>query len=121
VSKIVYTAFVAFCASVLTLVAVDAVSPPPAGQSGAVELPVFSLDDVARHGDAESCWMAIEGRVYDFTDYIPEHPTRPSVVLRWCGREATEGMRRKGRLGRDHSPAAWAAMEAYLIGRVSES
>ena len=116
--KIIFAAFIAFWASVLTMAAMHWLSPEPTTADPAA-MPEFSLSDVAEHDSLESCWMAIEGKVYDFTDYIPEHPTPPRIMEVWCGREATEGMRTKG-YGRDHSPAAWAMMEPYLIGSLVE-
>jgi hypothetical protein len=116
--KIIFAAFIAFWASVLTLLAVNALAPDQPAPA-AETLPTYTLDDVAEHNSLDDCWMAIEGKVYDFTDYIPLHPTPPAVMERWCGREATEGMRTKG-YGRDHSTAAWAMMEPYLIGRLAE-
>ena len=114
--KLTYTAFVAFWSSVATLLIVAALTPdarldaqpPPA---------TYTLQDVAQHADAESCWMAIDGSVYDITAYIPMHPTSPDVLLEWCGREATEGMRTKG-YGRNHSPTAWGMLDGYSIGVV---
>ncbi len=116
--KIVYTAFVAFWSFILTLLAVDALTPTAMAGSDE-ELPSYTLEEVAEHDSEDSCWMAIEGKVYDFTDYIPEHPTPPSIMLDWCGKEATEGMRTKG-YGRDHTQAAWDMMEDYLVGRLDE-
>ncbi len=114
--KIVFAAFIAFWASIGTMVALQAMAPDHSAPAKD-ELPSYTLTEVARHNSLEDCWMAIEGKVYDFTDYVPEHPTPPTVMEPWCGREATEGMRTKG-YGRDHSPAAWAMMEPYLIGRL---
>ena len=31
-------------------------------------------DEVAKHNDAESCWVIIHGRAYDVTEFMPEHP-----------------------------------------------
>jgi cytochrome b involved in lipid metabolism len=116
--KLAYTAFVAFCSSVTTLLAVAWLS---AGRSVDAEetLPAYTHDDVAAHATVESCWMAIDERVYDITAYIPQHPTPAGVLLPWCGREATEGMRTKG-YGRDHSSAAWAMLAGYLIGTLEQ-
>lgn len=83
------------------------------------ELPAYTLEKVGEHNGAQSCWIAVEGRVYDVTRFIPAHPTPPAVVLAWCGRDATEGLRTKG-YGRDHSPEAWAMLADYLIGRLEE-
>lgn len=114
--KLTFAAFIAFWASVITLAALHWVTPEPP-EIPVSDLPEYSLADVAEHDSLDGCWMAIEGKVYDFTDYIPEHPAPERVMTAWCGSEATEGMRTKG-YGRDHSPTAWAMMEPYLIGRL---
>lgn len=75
----------------------------------------FTLAQVARHGTPEDCWMAIEGKVYDLTAYLPEHPSRPSVVVPWCGKEASEAYRTKTK-GRPHSPEADRLLDKYRIG-----
>lgn len=113
--KVTYTAFVAFWASILTLVLVDYLQPATAKTTD--DLPAITAAELAAHASEDDCWMAIEGKVYDVTEYVPGHPTPPAVVTVWCGRDATEGMRTKG-YGRDHSPAAWAELEDYLVGRL---
>lgn len=122
--KTLFAAFVAFWASVATIAALhglpQAAAPPAVSETApaASELPRYSLAEIAEHATLESCWMAIEGRVYDFSDYIPQHPAPPRIMQAWCGREATEGMRSKG-IGRAHSPAAWAMIQRYLIGELA--
>ena len=118
--KTLFALFVAFWASVATIAALYALSNGLGIEATDPDkLPGFTLAEVAEHDSLDSCWMAIEGRVYDFTKYIPDHPTPPRIMEVWCGREATEGMRTKG-IGRDHSPAAWAMMRPYLIGELIE-
>lgn len=122
--KLCYSAFVAFWASIATLLALQvlATDRAPAASGAGTKgdtATTYSLEEVARHDDAKSCWFAIEGAVYDVTDYIPQHPTPPSVLHNWCGKEATEGMRTKG-YGRDHSPAAWEQLEDYRIGDLEQ-
>lgn len=75
----------------------------------------IALDEVARHAAPADCWMAIRGKVYDFTAYIARHPTRPEVMTRWCGREATQAYDTKG-IGRRHSRRADARMVDYELG-----
>ena len=77
----------------------------------------FSLTEVARHSSAEDCWMAINGTVYNFTAYLPEHPSKPSFILPWCGREASDAYQTKTR-GRAHSTQANQALAAFAIGLV---
>jgi len=120
-----YTAFVAFWASLVTLLAVawlagerpaGAPVPEEVAPSGG-ELPVITLPELARHDRRESCWKAIHGKVYDVTDFLDAHPTPVSVMLEWCGRESTEAWETKG-YGRPHSEAAEEMLEDYLVGRL---
>ncbi len=117
--KLTYTLFVAFWASVLTIAGLHAMDKKDAEKANGDELPAYTWDEIEQHDSLDSCWKVIEGKVYDFTDYIPDHPTPPSVMEQWCGKESTEAMRTKG-YGRDHSPAAWAMIDDYLVGTVAE-
>jgi hypothetical protein len=90
-------------------------SPPPAQTP--VET-IYSFAEVEKHGSAESCWMIIEGKVYDVTRYVDRHPSRPQVLLKYCGKEATQGFNTKDR-GRPHSARARRLLEEFTIGKVS--
>lgn len=117
-NRLVYTAFVAFWSVVITLLAVHALAPSAIAGHDSADA-VFTLEDVAAHDSEDDCWMVVEDKVYDFTAYIPKHPAPPFVMTQWCGKDATEGMRTKG-YGREHSPAAWAMMEEYLVGKLKD-
>lgn len=45
----------------------------------------YSMADVGQHGSASSCWSAINGSVYDLTDWIDRHPGGPDVIVALCG------------------------------------
>lgn len=45
----------------------------------------FSMQDVRTHKDATSCWTAINGKVYDLTTFISQHPGGPIQILSICG------------------------------------
>lgn len=77
--------------------------------------PALTLTEVARHADASSCWMAIGGQVYDFTAYLPRHPSAPKVMLSHCGKDATQAFADKG-VGRPHSAYAQSLLKEYLKG-----
>jgi cytochrome b involved in lipid metabolism len=113
--RLTFAGFVAFWAFAATLLTLAALEPETASARDGIGVVTYSLADVAEHGDRDSCWMAIEGKVYDLTSYLDRHPTPVSVLLTWCGRDATIGMRTKG-YGRDHSRAAWENLEQYAIG-----
>ena len=115
--KLVFSAFIAFWASIATLVTLQVLATDQ-GESVA-EAGLFSQNDLASHSTEKDCWIAVEGKVYDITAYLPRHPVHSAVLLAWCGKEATEGMRTKG-YGRDHSPAAWRMLDGYFVGELTE-
>ena len=117
-SRIAYTAFVAFVSVLATLVVInwlqgdaDEAVRADTGPGDAV----FTLDQLADNDSLDSCWKAIDGVIYDVTQYIPRHPTDESVFIEWCGRDATEGWYNKTP-GRPHSPRATAMLADYRIG-----
>lgn len=98
--------------------AVLAEGGPPADQERAER--VVTVDELALHDSADDCWKAIDGVVYDLTDYLPLHPTPLVVMTQWCGKESTEAYHTKG-YGRPHSPAADALLPQYRVGVLEDS
>lgn len=76
----------------------------------------YTSADLAKHATPADCWMAIRGSVYDFSTYLPEHPSRPGLLEPWCGKEATEAYNTKTK-GRPHTPYADELLPRYRIGR----
>ena len=93
----------------------DAPSPATVSVPTTETIRPITLAEVAQHASAISCWMAIHGQVYDLTVYLPEHPTQLSVILPWCGQEASEAYQTKNK-GRAHSPRADRLLADYPIG-----
>ena len=90
----------------------------PRGQAGdgaSAAGTIYTLADVGRHAGVGDCWMVIDAVVYDFSDYLPQHPADPSLMLDWCGKEASEAYRTKTK-GRPHSPYADQLLPRYRIG-----
>uniref|UniRef100_A0A7S0RGV5 Cytochrome b5 heme-binding domain-containing protein n=1 Tax=Pyramimonas obovata TaxID=1411642 RepID=A0A7S0RGV5_9CHLO len=75
------------------------------------EKKVYTLEEVEKHTSAESCWIVVEGKVYDVTKYLDDHPGGHDVLLDASGSDATEDFNDVG-----HSKPAIASMEKYLIG-----
>lgn len=93
---------------------------PDAPETQAAADKTYSLAEVARHGTGDDCWMAIGGQVYDFTAYLPLHPSDPTVFLPWCGKEATQAYQTKTK-GRPHSTYAVQLLPMYRIGALSNA
>eukprot|EP00462_Mataza_sp_D1_P006567 CAMPEP_0175124112 /NCGR_PEP_ID=MMETSP0087-20121206/2602_1 /TAXON_ID=136419 /ORGANISM="Unknown Unknown, Strain D1" /LENGTH=835 /DNA_ID=CAMNT_0016405847 /DNA_START=32 /DNA_END=2536 /DNA_ORIENTATION=- len=50
----------------------------------------FPAAELARHNSPGDCYMVIRGKVYDFTNYLPQHPAGVSTMQGSCGRDATQ-------------------------------
>ena len=71
----------------------------------------YTISDIASHNSASSCWMAINGTVYDVTSYIDKHPDGPSI-LKGCGKDATDMYTEV----RKHAREGDAMLPTYAIG-----
>lgn len=49
----------------------------------------YTLKDVADHADRASCWTAINGKVYDLTSFVSQHPGGPFRILSICGKDGS--------------------------------
>ncbi len=78
----------------------------------------YSLSEVTRHSVKEDCWLAIDGKVYDVTNYIKNHPGGDSLI-QGCGSDATElYITRPMGSGTAHSEEAKALLNDYFIGNL---
>ncbi|CDF35315.1 unnamed protein product [Chondrus crispus] len=75
----------------------------------------YPMIEVARHSTADSCWLVIDGKVYDTTDFLLEHPGGDDIVVESSGRDATREFEDVG-----HSGEARAQLEDLLIGTLRD-
>jgi L-lactate dehydrogenase (cytochrome) len=47
-------------------------------------------EEVAKHNSRDSCWVIVHSRAYDVTEFLPEHPGGPKIILKYAGKDATE-------------------------------
>ncbi|KIJ56594.1 hypothetical protein M422DRAFT_57288 [Sphaerobolus stellatus SS14] len=50
----------------------------------------FTLKQVAEHNTKDSCWIIIDNKVYDVTQFLPEHPGGSKIILKYAGKDATD-------------------------------
>lgn len=75
---------------------------------------VLSLQEIAKHSSASDCWVAINGKVLDLSDFT-SHPGG-SAYIPYCGTDGTAAYDRQG-----HSSAADALMASYIIGSLGQT
>jgi len=71
----------------------------------------YTAEDVAKHDNANDCWVIIDGKVYDLTSYVEEHPGGVSAIARRAGGDCTKGFR-----GPQHPSRVFDIVEDYRIG-----
>lgn len=49
----------------------------------------YTLAQVAQHAGSASCWSAINGNVYDLTNWIGQHPGGAQRILSICGKDGS--------------------------------
>ncbi|KAG0496201.1 hypothetical protein HPP92_000751 [Vanilla planifolia] len=76
---------------------------------------LYSMREAAQHNKREDCWVVIDGKVYDVTTYLDEHPGGDDVLLSATGKDATEEFEDAG-----HSDTARKLMEDYCIGEIEK-
>ncbi|KAI4326386.1 hypothetical protein MLD38_031707 [Melastoma candidum] len=77
---------------------------------------VFTLTEVSQHSKSKDCWLIIDGKVYDVTKFMDDHPGGDEVLLTSTGKDATDDFEDVG-----HSSSARAMLDEYYIGEIDLS
>ncbi|KAL3860123.1 hypothetical protein ACJMK2_010288 [Sinanodonta woodiana] len=76
----------------------------------------YSRTEVSNHCDASSCWIVLDNKIYDVTEFLSKHPGGPDIILENAGRDATVPFKDKG-----HSMDAIRLIDQYYIGDLTVS
>ncbi len=92
----------------------------PVGTDSSPTTMKFTLDEVAKHADEDSCWMVLEGKVYDVTPFVKSgfHPGK-DAILKGCGIDATTIFNERPNGSGSHSERARSNLPKYLIGELA--
>jgi cytochrome b involved in lipid metabolism len=88
----------------------SATSSTGASESG------ITLAEVALHNSPEDCWSAINGKVYNLTDWIDKHPGGAVIIKSLCGQDGSAGFTSE-HSGEDRPEAELAR---FLVGTLAK-
>ncbi|KAL5553597.1 hypothetical protein UlMin_040998 [Ulmus minor] len=74
---------------------------------------LISMQEASQHNTNDDCWLVIDGKVYDVSTYLDDHPGGDDLLLAATGRDATEDFEDAG-----HSKTARELMETFFIGEL---
>ncbi|MBA0699004.1 hypothetical protein Goari_000677, partial [Gossypium aridum] len=97
---------------------------------------LYTMQEASQHNTKDDCWIVIDGKVYDVTSYLDEHPGGDDVVLestgnilannespKWPaandlleGKDATDDFEDAG-----HSKSAKELLQSFCIGELDTS
>jgi cytochrome b involved in lipid metabolism len=77
-----------------------------------------TINTVATHNRNSDCWIIVNNKVYDVTQYIPFHPGGQSRIINNCGTDSTTLFNSSSGGGHNHSSSARTTLANYLLGNV---
>ncbi|SNX85357.1 probable SCS7 - required for hydroxylation of ceramide [Melanopsichium pennsylvanicum] len=80
------------------------------------KMQLFSTDDVSKHNTSVSCWVIHQGKVYDVTNFVQDHPGGDDLILRYAGKDMGDIM--DDPQEHSHSDSAYELLQEHIIGRL---
>ncbi|XP_004510632.1 cytochrome b5 [Cicer arietinum] len=76
----------------------------------------FTFEEVAKHNNKNDCWIIVNGKVYDVTPFLDDHPGGDESLLSATGKDATVDFEDVG-----HSDSAQETMAKYFVGEIDNT
>jgi cytochrome b involved in lipid metabolism len=70
----------------------------------------YDAAEVALHNKADDCWIIVDGKVYDVSTYVLDHPGGDSILAN-AGGDSSVGVH-----GPQHPVSMWDVLKLYYIG-----
>lgn len=77
-------------------------------------LPTIPLSEVLAHNTAKSCYVTIDEKVYDVTEFLDDHPGGGDLILEYAGKDVKEIM--NDTISHFHSESAYEMLDELLVG-----
>lgn len=78
-------------------------------------IPSFTAAEITGHNQPNDCWLIINDKAYNVTDYINSHPGGMENITNYCGRESTDLY-----ASIPHSQRAYSLLDNYFVGNLKK-
>lgn len=79
-------------------------------------LPIFTRAEVESHNTSKSCYVTIDDKVYDVTEFAHDHPGGADLVFEYAGKDVKKILQDEA--SHAHSEAAYDVLDDSLVGFV---
>lgn len=79
----------------------------------------ITLEEISKHAVESDCWMAVDGGVFDVTEYVTSHPGG-KLIVSGCGKDASEMFHNRPDREPDHSDEAVEILKKMQIGVLAD-
>ncbi|KAL1892943.1 fatty acid alpha-hydroxylase [Ceratocystis pirilliformis] len=80
--------------------------------------PTFTRAEIESHNSSKSCFMTINNKVYDVTDFVDDHPGGAELVLEYAGKDVAAILQDSD--SHTHSEAAYEILDECFVGYVAD-
>lgn len=80
---------------------------------------LISAVQLGKHNTEKSLWVAYKNRVYDVTEFAPDHPGGDELILQYAGKDMGNVM--EDPVEHSHSESAFELLEEHFIGRLAQT
>ncbi|KKF95364.1 Ceramide very long chain fatty acid hydroxylase SCS7 [Ceratocystis platani] len=80
--------------------------------------PTFTRAEIESHNSPKSCFMTINNKVYDVTDFVDDHPGGAELVLDYAGKDVAAILQDSD--SHTHSEAAYEILDECFVGYVAD-
>ena len=102
--------------AIISIIIISAIIMSGCTQLQAGNKDTYTTAEIAEHNTETDCWLLIDEKVYDATDYIASHPGG-TAMLQGCGTDATKLFRTRPMGSKTpHSDNAEDLLKDYYIG-----